>query len=135
VEARARAHCADVMRPTPRPWPDAQTQARRALLGRRQPLMVLRTAEPNRLAGTRERRLQEIAADIPWLKARIATLDDALEALLRASPRWRANADLWQRAPGMGPVCARTLWPRASTRASQLLTSGSSPRGRSKTWR
>src|SRR5712692_5641576 len=31
----ARAHVADVIRPTPRPLPDAQTQALRALLGRR----------------------------------------------------------------------------------------------------
>ena len=33
LDARALAHCADVMRPTPRPLPDAQTQERRALLG------------------------------------------------------------------------------------------------------
>ena len=31
VDARALAHCADVIRPTPRPLPDAQTQALRAL--------------------------------------------------------------------------------------------------------
>ena len=31
VEARALAHVADVMRPTPRPLPDAQTQELRAL--------------------------------------------------------------------------------------------------------
>ncbi len=31
LEARALAHCADVMRPTPRPLPDAQTQELRAL--------------------------------------------------------------------------------------------------------
>jgi transposase len=55
VEARALAPCAAGMRPTPRPLPDAQTQERRALLGRRQPLRGLRTAEHNRLAGTRER--------------------------------------------------------------------------------
>jgi transposase len=36
-------------------------------------------------------------------------LDDALETLLRASPLWRENDDLLQRAPGIGPVCARTL--------------------------
>ena len=35
LDARALAHCADVIRPTPRPLPDAQTQALRALLGRR----------------------------------------------------------------------------------------------------
>ena len=31
LAARALAHCAAVMRPTPRPWPDAQTQELRAL--------------------------------------------------------------------------------------------------------
>jgi transposase len=31
LEARALAHFADVMRPTPRPLPDAQTQELRAL--------------------------------------------------------------------------------------------------------
>src|SRR6266404_4326882 len=40
LDARALAHCADGIRPTPRPLPDAQTQERRALLGRRQPLIV-----------------------------------------------------------------------------------------------
>ena len=36
-------------------------------------------------------------------------LDDDLETLLRASPLWRENDDLLQSAPGIGPVCARTL--------------------------
>jgi len=108
-DARARAHCADVIRPTPRPLPDAQTQELRALLGRRQQLIVMRTAEQNRLAGTSERLTKDIAAHMTWLDAGIATLDDDLEAMLRASPLWRENDDLFQRAPGIGPVCARTL--------------------------
>ena len=33
LDARALAHCADVIRPTPRPLPDAQTQELRALWG------------------------------------------------------------------------------------------------------
>ena len=45
LEARALAHFADVIRPTPRPLPDAQTQELRALLGRRQQLIGMRTAE------------------------------------------------------------------------------------------
>ena len=109
LDARALAHCADVIRPTPRPLPDAQTQALRALLGRRQPLIGMRTAEQNRLAGTSERLTQDIEAHIAWLNARIATLDDDLETMLRASPLWRENDDLLQSAPGIGPVCARTL--------------------------
>ena len=109
LDARALAHCADVSRPTPRPLPDAQTQELRALLGRRQQLIGMRTAEQHRLAGTRGRLTQDIEAPIAWLKARLATLDDDLETLLRASPRWRENDDLLQSVPGIGPVCARTL--------------------------
>jgi transposase len=108
-DARALAHCADVIRPTPRPLPDAQTHELRALLGRRQPRSTRRTAEQTRLAGTSARLQTASAAPSPWLQAGIATLDDARETMLRASPLWRENDDLLQRAPGMGPVCARTL--------------------------
>src|SRR5207244_2014444 len=62
LDARALAHCADVIRPTPRPRPDAQTQELRALLGRRQPLIGMRTAAQNRLAGTNARLTKDIAA-------------------------------------------------------------------------
>src|SRR5207237_6694160 len=55
LEACALAHCAAVSRPTPRPLPDAQTHAWRALLGRRQPLIGMRTAAQPRLAGASER--------------------------------------------------------------------------------
>ena len=109
LDARALAHCADVIRPTPRPLPDAQTQELRALLGRRQQLIVMRTAEQHRLAGTSGRLHTDIEAHITWLNARLAMLDNDLETLLRASPLWRENDDLLQRAPGIGPVCARTL--------------------------
>ena len=109
LEARALAHWAAVIRPTPRPRPDAQTHAWRALLGRRQPLMVMRTAAQHRLAGTSGRLQTDMAAPITWLNARLATLDDDLETTLRASPRWRENDERWQSAPGLGPVCARTL--------------------------
>src|SRR5262252_6807239 len=82
VDARALAHFADVIRPTPRPLPDAPPQELRALLGRRQPLIVMRTAEQHRLAGTSERLAQDMTAHIPWLNARIATLDADLETVL-----------------------------------------------------
>jgi transposase len=109
VEARALAHFADVIRPTPRPLPDAQTQALRALLGRRQPLIGRRTAEQNRLAGASERLTKDITAHITWLNAAIATLDDDRETLRRASPLWRENDDLLQSAKGIGPVRAHTF--------------------------
>ena len=109
LDARALAHVADVIRPTPRPLPDAPTQALRALWGRRQQLIVRRTAEQNRLVGTSARLTKDIVAHMTWLNADIATLDNDLETTLRASPLWRENDDLLQSAKGIGPVCARTL--------------------------
>ena len=109
LDARALAHFADVIRPTPRPLPDAQTPDLRALLGRRQQLIVMRTAEQNRLA--RGERVSHEGHHGPYdlAQCRLATLDDDLETLLRASPLWRENDDLLQSAPGIGPVCAHTL--------------------------
>jgi transposase len=109
LAARALAPCADVIRPTPRPLPDAPTQERRALLGRRQPWLGRRPAAPHRLAGTSARLTKAMAAPMTWRTAGIATRDDALETRLRASPRWRDNDDLWQSAKGLGPGGARTL--------------------------
>jgi transposase len=109
LDARALAHFADVIRPTPRPLPDAQRQELRALLGRRQQLITMRTAEQHRLAGTSGRLQTDIAAHITWLNERLTTLDDDLETALRASPLWRENDDLLQSVPGSGPVCARTF--------------------------
>jgi transposase len=109
LDARALAHFAEAVRPTPRPIPDAQTQELRALLGRRQQLIAMRTAEQNRLPGVAGRLRTDIEAHITWLNARLATLDDDLDTALRASPLWRENDDLLQSVPGIGPVCARTF--------------------------
>jgi transposase len=49
LDARALAHVAEAVRPTPQLLPDAPADARRALLARRRPLVALRTAEQNRL--------------------------------------------------------------------------------------
>src|SRR4051794_35231860 len=40
LDARAVAHCAEAVRPAPRPLPDAQTAALRAVVTRRRPLIA-----------------------------------------------------------------------------------------------
>jgi transposase len=87
----AVAHCAEAVRPVPRPLPDAQT------------------AEPNRLEHASPRRRADIAAPIAWLDQRVAALDDDLDTTLWASPIWRERETRYRSVPGMGPVCARTL--------------------------
>ena len=49
LDAQILAHFADVIRPVPRPLPDAQMQALAALLARRRQLIEMLTAEKNRL--------------------------------------------------------------------------------------
>ena len=94
VEARALAPGAAGLRPTPRPRPAAPTPERRALVGRRQPRLVLRPAAPHRLAGPSGRLPKAREAPMAWLKARLAPLANALATRRRASPRWRAHDDL-----------------------------------------
>src|SRR5437899_10989594 len=67
LDARALAHFADVIRPTPRPLPDTRTQELRALLGRRQQLVGLRTADQTRLAGKSGRLQTDLEAHITWI--------------------------------------------------------------------
>src|SRR5256885_2470496 len=86
LDARALAHFADVIRPTPRPLPDAQTQELRALLGRRQHLIVMRTAEHHRLAGTSERLAEDITAHITRLHAALRPPGHDIETALPAGP-------------------------------------------------
>ncbi len=109
LDARALAHVADVIRPPPRPLPAAPPQALRALLGRRQPLRVLRTAAQHRLAGTRARLAKESAAPIPWRNADSATLDHDLATIRRASPLGRDKDAVLQSTKGLGPVSAHPV--------------------------
>ena len=95
--------------------PDAAPAARRPDAGAARPSWAPpatdrhadRGAEPP--GGDDARLTKDITAHMTWLNAAIATLDDDLETILRASPLWRDNDDLLQRAKGIGPVCARTL--------------------------
>ncbi len=109
LDARAVAHFAEAVRPTPRPVPDAQTEELRALLARRRQLIAMRTAEHNRLEHAPHRLRADIEAHIAWLEQRVAALDNDLDTTLRASPVWRERETLYRSVPGIGPVCARTL--------------------------
>ena len=108
LDARVLAHVAAAVRPTPRPLPDAQADARRALLARRRPLVTRRTAAHNCLGSAPSRLQTDIQAHITGLNTRLAALDDDLDTMLRTSPVWREREDLLRRVPGLGPVCTRT---------------------------
>jgi transposase len=124
LDARALAHFAEAVRPTPRPLPDAQADELRALLARRRPLGAMRTAAQHRLGNAPPRLQTDIQAHLTWLNTRLAVLDDDLDTTLRTSPVWREREALLRSVPGIGPVCTRTLLldlPELGTLSRQQL--------------
>jgi transposase len=110
IDARVLAVFADKVRPEPRPVPTPDQEAARELLDRRRQLVQMRTAEANRLDTTRSRPVRKlIDKHIAWLDRQLKAVESDLDAALRACPAWRADDDLLQSAPGVGPQVARTL--------------------------
>jgi transposase len=109
LDARLLAQFAEAVRPTPRPLPDAATQALSAVLTRRRQLLEMLTAEKNRRSSAAKRLQNQIDAHIDWLIADLARVDAELDATIRQSPVWREQDDLLQSIPGVGPGLSRTL--------------------------
>jgi transposase len=110
IDAQVLAQFAERIRPQPRPLPDAETLALRELLDRRRTLIQTKTGESNRLGTAVTPRVRRsITAHIRWLEKQLQELDADLSAAIEASPVWRANDDLLQSIPGIGPVVSRAL--------------------------
>jgi transposase len=109
LDARVLAHFAEVVRPVPRPLPDADAQALSALLARRRQVLAMLVAEQQRLETTVPALRPRLEAHIAWLRQERDALDAALRQQIRHSPLWREDAALLQSVPGVGPVLATTL--------------------------
>jgi transposase len=75
LDAQVLAHFADVVRPEPRPLPDAQSQELAALLARWQQLIQMLTAEKNRLGTTLPPVRPRLQAHIHWLAEERGTVN------------------------------------------------------------
>lgn len=109
LDAAVLARFGAQVRPAPRALPDAQLQALDALLTRRRQLIEMLTAEKNRLAAALPPVRRGITQHIRWLERQLGDVDGELGTLIEASPVWRAQDDLLQSVPGVGPVLSRTL--------------------------
>lgn len=109
LDAQMLARFADVMRPEPRPLPDAETRALAALLSRRRQLVEMLTAERNRLMSVHTPVRKSLRTHIAWLERAIQQPDTALTEAIRQSPVWREKEELLQSTPGVGPVVTTTL--------------------------
>ncbi len=103
------ARFADVVRPVPRPLPEAEAQALAALLTRRRQVIAMLVAEQQRLRTTPVALRPRLEAHIAWLRDERDDLERELRQRIHQSPLWREEDDLLQSVPGVGPVLATTL--------------------------
>jgi len=109
LDAGILARFADRVRPAVRPLPEPMTQALAALLARRRQLLEMLGAERQRLSLAAASVRRSLTQHIAWLERQLGRVDDDLDALIQASPLWRAKDNLLQSVPGIGPVTSRTL--------------------------
>jgi transposase len=124
LDARILAQVAEAVRPAPRSLPDEATQTLSAVLTRRRQLIEMLTAEKNRLNQARRSLRKRIEAHIEWLTSELRRVDADLDTAIRHSPVWRAQDDLWQSMPGVGPGLSRTMLaelPERGTLSSKQL--------------
>ena len=110
LDARVLARFGADVRPETRPLPDEQTRQLQELLARRAQLVVMRTAESNRLAPATAKPVHSsVLATLEFLDQQLQKLDDELAERLQAAPLWKAKQDLLKSVPGAGELTARTL--------------------------
>ena len=108
LDAQVLAQFAEVMRPQPRPLPDAETRALAAVLMRRRQLVEMLTAEKNRLLSAAAPIRKRVRVHIAWLERELDQTNTDLAEAIRHSPVWREKEDLLQSVPGVGPVLTST---------------------------
>src|SRR5688572_30062923 len=109
LDAQLLARFAEVVRPTPRPLPDADARVLAALLARRTQLIGMLVAEQQRRGAALPALRPRLDAHIAWLQAERDAVDRELAHALRQSPVWREREDLLRSVPGIGPVVSATL--------------------------
>lgn len=110
IDAHVLADFAAKVQPPVRPLPDDASRELEALVARRQQLVTMCVAERQRLAQARAAAVRRsLEAHIAWLLRQIDDADRSLHECIQQSPVWRAQDDLLQSVPGIGPITARTL--------------------------
>lgn len=109
LDAQVLAQFAEVMRPQPRPLPDAEARALAALLTRRRQLVEMLTAEKNRLLSASATIRKSLRTHITWLERELARTNSDLTQAIQQSPVWREKDQLLRSVPGVGPVLISTL--------------------------
>jgi len=112
LDSQVLAQFGAMVQPPVRPLPEAARRELRALVTRRQQLLVMITAEKNRMRRTTPGVRQRIEINVRWLQGQLKELDRDQEDFLRSSPLWQEDAKLLRSVPGIGPIVTATVIAR-----------------------
>ncbi len=109
IDAHLIADYAAKVQPQPLAPQTSQEIQLKALLARREQLVVMHTAELNNLGTTHASLKADVEAHLAFLEARIQDLVAEIEALVASLPEWRERAEHLDSIPGVGWVTALTV--------------------------
>jgi len=110
IDAQVLALFAQRVCPPARALPSPQCEIARELLARRAQLIGMRTAEKNRLASARAKKVRkDIQATIVFLDKRLAAVDTEIDQWLKDTPIDQTRLNLLKSFDGIGHGSARAL--------------------------
>ena len=109
IDARLIAEYAFKIHPEAQEPKEANEIRLNALVTRREQLVVMRTAEQNRLGTVLNSLRADVDEHIEWMDVRITELEEQINELIDSLPEWREQAERLDSIPGVGMITAMTV--------------------------
>lgn len=109
IDARVIARFGATMKPQARVRRDEAQVKLNDTINRRRQLVLMLTAEKNRLHTASVDMKTHINSHISWLQANIEELEKQISQAIQANPTWAEAANRVESAPGIGFITAATL--------------------------
>jgi transposase len=109
IDARLIARFGAIMQPEARARRDQAQLELNQWVSRRRQLVLMVSAEKNRLQTAPAAIQVDIVRHIEWLQAEIERLEAQINQAIAHNPTWRETARRVETVPGVGPITASTL--------------------------
>ena len=109
IDARLIARFGATMKPEPQARRDQNQLELNQWVTRRRQLVLMVTAEKNRLQTAAPAMQAHISKHIAWLQADIELLEQQINQAIAANPHWAETAKRVESVPGVGSITASTL--------------------------
>jgi transposase len=110
LDAKVISNFAAKIEPSPRAIPDPVSQRIENLLGRREQLVDMLTAEKNRLQQSRDKEIQQyIKENIAWLETQLEEINQKLRSDIQTNPEIRKKVELYKSMKGVGDILSLNL--------------------------